>query len=315
MMKMVYASLVFSATCGAAWAGESIELYRNDVIPVKFQQDIRFSKSERGDRFSAIVDGDRTLPRGTVFEGRIVSIRLGRDRRPGTMDLEFNRIVLPNGESFRVAATPVAWKERGLSRSKDGRWEAKKGVKREEFVIGGLAGGLLIGSLAKKPFEGAFIGTLAGILLAESGSSSDNDWVIRRGDRGGALIERDVRLDVDTDDWDRGRLRVFHEGRELRFERDLQPYEADGTVMVPLEATAGELDAYVDLSENRDFILINGNDNTVRLNRNGKDYRINGRRRELPRNPETRNGVLFVPFEIFDNLIIGTLRANGTKFE
>lgn len=294
---------------------EPIELYQNDVIPVKFQQDIRFSKNERGDRFSAVVDGDRTLPKGTVFEGRILSVRQGRDRRPGTMELEFNRIVLPNGDSVRVVATPVVWKEKGMSRNRDGRWEAKGTMKREDWVIGGLAGGLLVGSLARKPFEGAFIGTLAGILLAEGDKSLSSDVVIRKGDRVGALIERDVKLEVDARDDDANRIRVMYDGRELRYDRDARPFEAEGTVMVPLEATAKELGLSVDLQNDRDFILISGNDSSVRLNRNGNDYRINGKRRELARNPESRNGVLYVPLEVFDNLANGTLSTYGTKVE
>ena len=86
-------------------------------------------------------------------------------------------------------------------------------------------------------------------------------------------------------------------------------------VMVPLEATAKELELSVDQQEDRDFILITGNDNSVRLNRNESDYRMNGKRRELPRNPETRNGVLYVPLEVFENLANGTLRADGTKID
>lgn len=294
---------------------DPIELYQNDVIPVKFQQDIRFSKNQRGDRFSAVVDGDRTLPKGTVFEGRIVELRQGRDRKPGSMILEFSRIVLPEGDSVRVVATPIAWKETSMSRNSDGRWEAKGTMKREDWVIGGLAGGLLVGSMARKPFEGAFIGTLAGIILAESDKSFSNDLVIRRGDKVGALIERDVKLAFDSGREESSRIRVTLEGRELRYERDIRPYESDGIVMVPLEATAKELEVSVDIQEDRDFILMNGNDNSVRLNRNESDYRINGKRKELPRNPETRNGVLYVPLEVFENLANGTLRTDGTKLE
>lgn len=293
---------------------DPIELYKNDVIPVKFQQDITFSKNERGDRFSAVVDGDRTLPKGTVFEGRIVELRQGRDRKTGSMVLEFNRIVLPDGDSMRVVSTPIAWKEKSMNRSRDGRWEAKGTMKREDWVIGGLAGGLVVGSMARKPFEGAFIGTLAGIIFAESDKSHSNDLVIRRGDKVGALIERDVKLVFDGVR-ESNTIRVTFEGRELRFERDQRPYESNGVVMVPLEATAKELELSVDQQEDRDFILITGNDNSVRLNRNESDYRMNGKRRELPRNPETRNGVLYVPLEVFENLANGTLRADGTKID
>lgn len=324
-MKTLVALVAFLAAVGPAAAfdrdgergrrGETIELYKNDVIPVKFLHDIRISKSERGDRISAAVDGDRTLPKGTLFEGRVVAVRPGRDRRPGTIELEFNRIVLPNGDTVRVAATPVAWNEKGMTRTRNGRWEAKGSMRREDWVLGGLAGGLLVGSLARRPFEGAFIGTLAGILLAEGNASQSNDLVVRKGDRAGALIERDVRLDLDASEAEPERVRVIYEGRAIRYDRDCAPYEADGTVMVPLEATARALDLSVDMRDDWDFILINGRDGSVRLNRFGSDCRINGKRRELPRNPETKNGVLYVPLEVFEELANGTLRADGTKFE
>lgn len=327
MMKPILFAASLAAVCAASAfqdgerindsnrISEPIELYKNDVIPVKFQQDICFSKNERGDRFSAVVDGDRTLPKGTVFEGRIVELRQGRGKQPGSMVLEFNRIVMPDGDSVRVIATPIAWKEKSMKRTRDGRWEAKGTMKREDWVIGGLAGGLLVGSMARKPFEGAFIGTLAGIILAESDKSFSNDLVIRRGDKVGALIERDVKLALDADREESNRIRVTCEGRELRFDRDLLPYESNGVVMVPLEAAAKELEVSIDEQEDRDFILMTGNDHSVRLNRNESDYRINGKRRELPRNPETRNGVLYVPLEVFENLVNGTLRTDGTKLE
>lgn len=317
MMKMlVWATcLSFAGTLMAAQDSreDAIELYKNDVIPVKIDQSIYLSKSERGDRFSAVVDGDRTLPKGTVFEGRVLEVRQKSDGRPGSITLEFNRLVLPNGDSIRIEATPVAWREKSMSRSRDGRWEAKGKMKREDWVIGGLAGGLIIGSMARKPFEGAFIGTLAGIILGESDKTFSDDLVMRRGDKVGALIERNVAVD-DTGE-EANRLRVTYEGRDLLFSRDQMPYESEGTVMVPLEAAAKALDVSVDLQEDRDFILISGKENSVRLNRNESDYRLNGKRRELPRNIETRNGVLYVPLEVFEHLVDGTLRADGTKIE
>jgi hypothetical protein len=328
--RTTFAFIIISSliSVSSAWSAPDqtrIDLRRNDAIPVRFEDTLSFSKSHEGDRFSAKVDNDRDLPKGTRFEGRVVDIRHGRRDEPGTMTLEFDRLILPGGREEKILATPIAWNQKYLSKNRDGRWEAKQGDQRDRYVLGGLAGGLIVGSIAKKPFEGAFIGALAGILIGESEKASNADVVIRKGDKVGALIERDVRVGWnDRDDLnnsqdkdrqqDRG-ISIYYDGKELRYDRDESPYESGQTVMVPLERTAKLLGFNVELEDRQDRIFIEGDNKLVRLDRTSREYRVNGDRRTLSRNLEERESVLYVPLEVFKALVDRPFKVNGTKLE
>lgn len=198
MSARISTLLAVSAVASSAFGFGFDSVRANTVIPVVFEDNLSFRENRRGDRFYARVEGSRDLPSGTRLEGVVNDMRPARDGRPAYMDVEFRGAVLPGGQRIEIQAIPVSLDSRAIRRSRDGRLTADASkVRSEHYVVGGVVGGLAVGSLVKKPFEGAFIGALAGILIseAERNRTKNADVVIRRGQRMGALIERDFNFD------------------------------------------------------------------------------------------------------------------------
>lgn len=182
------------AVLPALASAETVTVRRDTVVPVVMQDELNFNEGRRGDRFRARVESGRELPYGTVLEGRILEIRRGRGKDPDTMDLEFQNMVLPDGRRSAIRAVPIRLDDSRVRRSSDGRLVAGKGTKKETYVLGGLLGGLILGNSVKKPFEGAVLGALAGIALAET-QGQDSHTVAKRGTKLGAYFQRDARFE------------------------------------------------------------------------------------------------------------------------
>lgn len=183
-----------------------IEVRRNTVVEAVADQTWSLKDNRRGDNVSVTVNDGLDLPKGTRIYGEIENIEPKYKDRPGSMVIRFDRLELPNRETVRINAVPVALNAKGISRDRDGRLVSDpKKVKSESYVVGGLVGGLLLGSLLKKPFEGAFVGTLAGIVLSESERANNNpDLVAKKGTKLGALFQDDVRYEVRNGSWGNG---------------------------------------------------------------------------------------------------------------
>jgi hypothetical protein len=329
---------------------QTIRLNRDTVIPVVFEKDLSLRHSRAGDRFEARVDETRDLPRGTRFEGRVRTVRDQRGNEPGYMDLEFTSLVMPDGRRQNIQATPIPWNDRNVRRDRDGRFTASQNVRRKEGqVIGGAIGGLIIGSLIKKPLEGTVIGTVAGILMAENDRGNDGHTIARAGQRMGAVIDREVsfnwngrwdaydnrndrRDDRDDDRWndrrddrwddryddrrwdDRfdGNVRITYGNREMRFDRNQQPYRAGGTVMVPLESAANQLGLRVSRERDR-VIFVDGADGYLEFERNSREARLNGRRFTMPQAVTERDRTIYVPIDILAQISRETVSVDGTR--
>lgn len=345
MNKIGIASLAALAALAPVARSETIRIPAGTVLKVVFEHSLGLERNREGDRFRARVKDDRDLE-GAVLEGRVVRIVPNEGRRKGFLELEFDRLTVPGGPTTRILALPVRWNEKDLRRLPDGRFASKTPVSRDKYVAGGMLGGLVLGALLDKPFEGAFLGSLAGILLAEADDNKSGELVVRRGETYGAYFEKRVVIDL-GDPWDRDRrdadrrwedrdrdlardaerelggresasdaIAVLLDGRPLRYEEDLAPYRADGVVLVPLDATARQLGLTVERvprTDGRDLFLIEGDRGLMRLNLGSDTYRINGETRALRRNPEIRRGVVYVPIGIFEPMAEGKLEAQAER--
>jgi hypothetical protein len=338
-----------------------VTLRKNTVIPVVFEDSLSLKNNRRGDTFWARVDNDRDLPRGTRLVGRITDIQPKRGDRPAYMDLEFNGLVLPSGARVAMRGFPVSMDSRYVRRGRDGRFEATgELVRRDQTVIGTTVGGLLLGSILKKPFEGAFIGALAGIVLAETQNSNAGGVAVQRGARVGALLDRDLtftwdarqapgddrwddrrndrwddrrddrwddrRDDRRNDRWDdrwddrndggwNDRIEIAFRNRALRFNRNEEPYRIGNTVMVPLEATARQVNLSVDLLRGSRAILLEDREVLVRLEQDSREYSLNGRRGNLSRPVTVRNQIVYVPLELFSMVRPNSMTMNGARVD
>ncbi len=186
----------------------SVTLNRDAVVPIVFDNALNISDSQAGDRFTCHVEGDRDLPTGTRLQGRIVSIRIPRGDRPASMDLEFTSIELPNGVSTRIHALPIPLNKDLVRADDNGRLFVRNDVRRQgAYVIGGALGGYLLGSLFHRRVTGLFLGTVAGMIAADSDRTKSQNTVVDRGTKMGALFNQDVTLEISDrgrGSWDRG---------------------------------------------------------------------------------------------------------------
>ena len=350
-MKTLVPVAVLAVIGGSAFGQsyDQIVIRDNEVVEVKFDKSINAKTTRRGDRFSATVSNDRILPDGTKLIGRVADIQRKDRNRKAFADLEFTDIELPNGKRVAADAYPVALNNRNVSRTRDGRMEAKKETRRDHVVIGSTVGGLVLGSLIKKPFEGAIVGMLGGILVAETDAlNTSGELIVEKGQKMGAAFEREVVIDWrDGDRYDRrddgygdgdirdrdtrtdrtdrtdrteggviGRddIQIEYDSQTLRFGPDRTPYRSGSTIMVPLAETAAQLDIDVSRTSERAFYL-EDQDNTLKLEQNTVDARLNGKRISLPRAIEERDGITFVPIEAFATVKRDSLYVNGTRVQ
>lgn len=329
----------------------TLVLRRNTVLPVFFSDPLRVSDSRVGDRFTVRVETTSEVPRGTRLEGRVVAVRQARDGRPSSMDLEFTDILMPDGSRRDIRAVPIPLNDATVTRERNGRLVAKKDPQKTgKYALGGALGGLVLGSLGKKPLEGAILGALAGAAVGEEERKRESTTIVDKGQKLGALVERDLRIDYrdsrdDRDEDDRNRdrdrdedrdrdldrdrnrdqdrdredrdrdedsIRIEYDRRELRFDRDERPYRLDGTVMVPMKAMADQLG--LEVEEGRyTAIYISGDNGSLRLQKGSRDARYNGKNFTLDQAPVERDGVLYVPVDAFSNMSKESLLVNGNR--
>lgn len=332
-MKALTLLLAGVALTGSASASELV-LRRDSVLQGVVETELNLKRTREGDRFEVTLQRDRDLPDRSRVLGTVTRLEPARRDRPAFAEIEFDMLVLPNGDRTRIDAVPVALNSKGL-REQDGRivLDQKRGPKPEEAVLGGAIGGLIIGGILKKPGEGLFAGVLAGILVGEA-SRQSKDVVMSKGTKIGVLLRddlviRDDRWSDRNDDWGRDRDRdrdddrdrnreavIEANGRQVIFERDVRPYYNGSVLMVPLDQMAGRLGLRSDRRDER--IYIDSKDSTLRLEVGSRDYRINGKRGELPAEPEERGGVVYVPVQAFASLtrdlrVDGSIVTNGDR--
>lgn len=85
-----------------------ITLYEDTVIPIVLDQPLSSADNQPGDTFTATVsdyDKPDNLPSGTKVEGHVVSAYPMSEGQPATLQLAFDRLVLPNGQTIPIEAS------------------------------------------------------------------------------------------------------------------------------------------------------------------------------------------------------------------
>ncbi|MBX3117798.1 MAG: hypothetical protein KF784_01950 [Fimbriimonadaceae bacterium] len=332
-------------------AADRIELDRNMVIPVKFDQELSIKGSREGDRFTATVDKNRDLPPGTYFRGRILNIDKKKNKE--SLKLAFDEIVLPDGTRARIHAVPVKWD--GKDRYEDdGKFDAKQGKDDGKSVFNGIAIGGLLGSLIKKPFEGVIIGALAGVIINETERGERGNLVIRKDAKMGAYIQEYVELEYeprrdspyygasrdDDDRWELARRdrsndrdREAADERLPRDQRDSRqigeirvgdqslrfnsrygtPYYEGKTLMVPIVDAARQLELDYDQSPRSGRIYVFTQDRDLVLEQDSKKYRLNGKSREMDQRVTEKDGVVYVPVKVIGELLEKSIYLDDKK--
>lgn len=327
-----------------ALSAADIDIHRDTIVPVRFNEDLTIRDNRPGDHFTADVDDNPDLPPGTRLEGRVVNMKPPRGDRPATMDLEFTDVILPGGERARIEAVPLPMDNEYVYR-RGGRFYAKSDIhQRRADVLGGFLGGLIVGKIFHRPITGAILGTVVGAIAADNQAAHDTNVVVYRGEKLGALFNRDLYIEEDDpadrpardDHYDRddyGRrgdsddrppvdnrarddrdIDVVYEDHDVRYTDREHPYWDGDEVMVPLQRTADQLKLDVDRT-NAQAIYIEGDDFSLRLEQDSRNFRLNGHHGTLSKAVVEKDGVLYVPVEVFATFRHERLTVNGNKID
>ncbi len=146
----------------------------NHVMRVRLNQAIGSETSRIGDKFTAtLVDpiysssGLLLAPQGSIIAGKVTQIqRAQKNGKPGTMDVQFVSIRLPNGKHYPINGSLTDLSTKSGKSDIEGTVSANTTSHRKvKFIGGGAAGGALIGAIAgggKGLAIGAGVGALAG---------------------------------------------------------------------------------------------------------------------------------------------------------
>src|SRR2546421_725428 len=99
---------LLAALAPLAQADQHIDIEKNRVVPVILDNKLSVRDSRRGDHFTATVADDYDLPNGTKFYGRVLDVHKRTDIQPPYIEVEFDRLRLPDGTREDIKAQPVS---------------------------------------------------------------------------------------------------------------------------------------------------------------------------------------------------------------
>ena len=154
----------------------SVSLARGTVVAVHLQDSLSSNESQKGDRFVATVDDSNSksdwssdaLPAGSMIKGYVRSVSAKEGKRPGMLDLAFDRVVLPDGHGYSIQGSLISLDNKSIAKDKNGRLIANKGhsSNRLTYVGIGAGAGALIALVTsrKHVLEDSLLGAGAGLL-------------------------------------------------------------------------------------------------------------------------------------------------------
>jgi hypothetical protein len=174
------------------------------VIPATLETRVSSRDTRSGDLVRARINdfvtrpvnyerGIFDFPNGSMIEGRVVSAVPRNGNRPGMIEMDFNRIVLPDGQSFPINGALTSLNGNGVYRNSNGMLVTRNSSKDNRMVYAGYGAGagLLVGLLTKRPLEDLAIGGILGYLAGSIQQSQQhpNDVVLEPGTRFGVRLE------------------------------------------------------------------------------------------------------------------------------
>jgi hypothetical protein len=106
----------------------AIMIQDGTVIPVTLDEEISSNTARQGDRFTATVrsnDDYMGLPIGTKIEGRVVAAKAKEGRNPGMLELDFRRVMLPDGRVTQMDGSLIGLDDKSVIRDSNGIYTAR----------------------------------------------------------------------------------------------------------------------------------------------------------------------------------------------
>ncbi len=171
------------------------------VIPVRLNNELSSNSSRKGDRFTATVLSDsmgyENFPEGSKMTGEVRFARAKRGGDPGTLDIDFQRLRLPNGKSYPIKGSIIGLDGKSVDYNDDGRMVAKpeRRNNRLTYVGYGAGAGMIVSLLSnngKLNFTDMLIGAGLGLLVGsvEKTKTEPRDVRLKPGTEMGLRLDR-----------------------------------------------------------------------------------------------------------------------------
>jgi len=168
------------------------------VLKVKLDDTLASDRNHAGDQFTATVSSDDTgynLPAGTRVEGVVTEVKQASSDQPGMLDVDFQRLQLPDGQSYPIVGVATSLDSKSVQRSSDGRLVARstKSKDKTKFIAYGAGAGFVIGSLLGKNVVGGLLGAAAGYLYGQN-KGNGHEVTLRPGTEFGVRLDQRLAL-------------------------------------------------------------------------------------------------------------------------
>jgi hypothetical protein len=90
---------------------QPLTFYEGQTIPVVLDTPLDPNSSQVGDTFIATVNDNNeydAIPAGTTVEGHVVAVHPMMGDQVGSLELAFDRMIFPNGETLAIGVAPVS---------------------------------------------------------------------------------------------------------------------------------------------------------------------------------------------------------------
>ena len=137
-----------------------------------------------------------------MIEGRVTSATPKNGKNPGLVEMDFGRIVMPDGRTLNIDGSLIALDNDSVARNENGVLIAKTTSKDNRMVYAGYGAGagLLVGLLTKKPVESLAIGGVLGYILGsvEQNQKKPNDVTLEPGTKFGVRLDRSANVSLEA---------------------------------------------------------------------------------------------------------------------
>src|ERR671926_722555 len=174
------------------------------VMRVRMDTELNSKTARVGDRFSTSVtepvygggSGVDVIPVGSKVWGRVSSVRRSGRRTPGSINVSFYQVELPNGIRHAVNGSLSSLQADDVNSDNEGTVSGKGNRKRDAvFIGGGAATGAIIGAIAGGG-KGAAIGAILGGGLGTGARvyEKEQEAEVKSGTEFGVILNRAVSL-------------------------------------------------------------------------------------------------------------------------
>lgn len=175
---LVWSFALALSLAGAAQAQRSgyarqVSLPQGTVLRAELKDRLSSLDSRPGERFTATIRSDQDgsgLPSGTEVTGQVRSVRKASERQPGTIDVDFETVRLPDGRSYPITASLASLDSDSVRRTAAGRLESRgrSSKTNTKFIGYGAGAGAIIGALSGGDLlTSALLGAAAGYLYGQ----------------------------------------------------------------------------------------------------------------------------------------------------